>query len=79
MPKSVADEVIRQAGGDVSKLDELLGLNPGDLGLNPVRDSKAVTYKGEIAKGFGSSGGGIQYELSLPVEWLEELGMIKEI
>ena len=37
MPKSVADDVIAQAGGDVSKLEELLGLNPGDLGTNPVR------------------------------------------
>ena len=37
MPKSVADEVISQAGGDVSRLEELLGLNPGDLGTNPVR------------------------------------------
>ena len=37
MPKSVADDVITQAGGNVSKLEELLGLNPGDLGTNPVR------------------------------------------
>ena len=37
MPKSVADEVITQAGGDASKLEALLGLNPGDLGTNPVR------------------------------------------
>lgn len=37
MPKSVADDVIKQAGGSVSKLEELLGLNPGDLGMNPVR------------------------------------------
>ena len=37
MPKSVADDVIEQAAGDVSKLEGLLGLNPGDLGTNPVR------------------------------------------
>ncbi len=37
MPKSVADDVINQAGGDISKLEKLLGLNPGDLGTNPVR------------------------------------------
>lgn len=37
MPSSVADDVIRQAGGSVSKLEELLGLKPGTLGTNPVR------------------------------------------
>lgn len=37
MPKSAADDAIIQAGGDVIKLEELLGLNPGDLGINPVR------------------------------------------
>ena len=37
MPKSVADDVVEQAAGDVSKLEGLLGLNPGDLGTNPVR------------------------------------------
>lgn len=37
MPKSVADDVIMRAEGDVSKLEKLLGLNPGDLGKNPVR------------------------------------------
>ena len=35
MPKSVADDVITQAGGNVFK-EELLGLNSGDLGTNPV-------------------------------------------
>ena len=37
MPKSVADDVIAQADGEVSKLEKLLGLNLGDLGTNPVR------------------------------------------
>ena len=37
IPKSVADSVIKQACGDVSKLEKLLGLNPGDLGANPIR------------------------------------------
>lgn len=37
MPKSVADDVIKKANGDVRKLEELLGLNPGDLGDNPIR------------------------------------------
>lgn len=37
MPKFVADSVIAKANGNVSKLETSLGLNPGDLGLNPVR------------------------------------------
>ena len=37
MPKSQADALIQQAGGDVSKLEDLLGLNRGDLGTNPIR------------------------------------------
>ncbi|MED3649691.1 TNT domain-containing protein [Heyndrickxia sporothermodurans] len=41
--------------------------------------SKVIAQKGEIAKGFGSPGGGIQYELPIPVEWLEGLGMLREI
>ncbi|MEY2195374.1 TNT domain-containing protein [Neobacillus sp. BF23-41] len=41
--------------------------------------SKVVTHQGGIAEGFGSSGGGIQNELPLPVGWLEELGLLKEV
>lgn len=37
MPKSVADELIAKSGGDVSKLEKMLGLNAGDLGPKPVR------------------------------------------
>jgi hypothetical protein len=37
MPKSQADALIQQANGDVSKLEDLLGLNRGDLGINPIR------------------------------------------
>ena len=37
MPKSVADEIIQEANGDVSKLEELLSLEPGTLGDSPVR------------------------------------------
>lgn len=37
MPKYQADELIRQARGDVQKLEELLGLKKGTLGNNPVR------------------------------------------
>ena len=38
-----------------------------------------ISYKGEIASGFGASGGGIQYQLPLPVDILEELGLLKII
>lgn len=42
--------------------------------------SKVVSQKGGIAEGFGSPpGGGIQYELPLPVEWLEGLELLREI
>ncbi|THE10570.1 DUF4237 domain-containing protein [Bacillus timonensis] len=34
---------------------------------------------GEIASGFGSKGGGIQYELPLPVDMLESLGILEKI
>ncbi|QJD85852.1 RHS repeat protein [Cohnella herbarum] len=37
MPKSVADDLIAKSGGDVSKLEELLSLDPGTLGSSPVR------------------------------------------
>lgn len=41
--------------------------------------SKLIAYKGKIAEGFGTSGGGIQYEMQMNVEWLEKLGLIREI
>lgn len=41
--------------------------------------SKLTAYKGRIADGFGSTGGGIQIELPLPVDWLEKLGLLREI
>jgi len=37
LPKSQADLLIQQAGGDVNKLEDLLGLKRGDLGTNPFR------------------------------------------
>ncbi|MDD9149860.1 TNT domain-containing protein [Sporolactobacillus sp. CQH2019] len=38
-----------------------------------------VIEKGEIAPGFGSIGGGIQYQLPLPIKMLENLGMIEKL
>ncbi|OXM12980.1 hypothetical protein CGZ75_24235 [Paenibacillus herberti] len=35
--------------------------------------------KGNIAEGFGSSGGGIQFELPLPVNMLEDLGLLVKV
>jgi len=37
MPKSQADNLIRQAGGDVNKLEDLIGLERGTLGSRPFR------------------------------------------
>lgn len=37
MPASVADDLIKQAGGDICILEQLLGLDSGALGKNPVR------------------------------------------
>lgn len=37
LPQKVADNLIRQAGGNVKKLEILLGLENGSLGNNPVR------------------------------------------
>lgn len=36
MPKSVSDDLIGKSGGDVRKLEELLGLDSGYLGDAPV-------------------------------------------
>jgi hypothetical protein len=41
--------------------------------------NKLSTYVGQVAEGFDSTGAGVQYELPLSVEWLEELGLIKKI
>lgn len=37
MPTSIADDLIARAGGGISELERLLGLDPGELGTNPVR------------------------------------------
>lgn len=37
MPKSVADDLLQRAGGDVRELERLLGLPVGDLGDAPIR------------------------------------------
>ena len=37
LPKSKADELISESGGDIGKLEELLGLPRGHLGESPIR------------------------------------------
>lgn len=37
MPKTVTDNIISNSGGSISKFEELLGLERGTLGTNPVR------------------------------------------
>ena len=37
LPKAKADVLIQQADGDIGKLEDLLGLNRGDLGTTPYR------------------------------------------
>ncbi len=37
LPKSMADDLIAQSGGNVHKLEDLLGLKRGDLGDSPFR------------------------------------------
>lgn len=37
LPKSLADDLIAQSDRDVKKLEDLLGLNRGDLGSSPYR------------------------------------------
>lgn len=74
---------------DLNKLgDYIRNCNDKDL-VQDINDFMAfkkiksyddlISYKGEIASGFGASGGGIQYQLPLPVDILEELGLLKMI
>lgn len=37
MPTSIADDLIKQANGDIHILEQLLGLDSGTLGKSPVR------------------------------------------
>ena len=41
--------------------------------------NRLIPQSGYIAEGFGSSGGGIQIELPMPVDMLEGIGILKEI
>ncbi|MFX3617456.1 MAG: glycohydrolase toxin TNT-related protein [Sporolactobacillus sp.] len=75
--------------GDLNRIEKYIN-NCKDTGLKKAIDAQVskyyggdyknlVSYRGEIAPGFNSVGGGLQYELPLPVKWLEKLGILKEI
>lgn len=57
IPKSVANDAIAKAGGDVGKLEQLLGYDPGYLGSSPVRiDIPAPTgYRIPTGNEFGAN------------------------
>jgi hypothetical protein len=48
-----------------------------DLAENYADD--LIIQKGNIAPGFGSIGGGIQYEMPIPVDLFEGLGLIEKM
>ena len=59
MPASVADDIIRQPGGSISKLEELLGFPPGSLGSSPVRID--IGYPKSIRMPSGNESGANDY------------------
>lgn len=74
--------------GDFNKI-EIYFNNTLDVGLkdkittymaaSDLSCEKLKIQKGGIANGFGSQGGGIQYELPLPVNLLKDLGLLKGV
>ena len=76
--------------GDISKLEEYVANCPDATLKSQIESdidyyyngdySKVITYKGDIASidGWGT-GGGVQYEFPIKVEYLEKLGILKEI
>ncbi|WP_144550360.1 T7SS effector LXG polymorphic toxin [Peribacillus simplex] len=72
--------------GDFSKMESYINNCPnkglkaaieGYMKKYSLKFDDLVIQKGDIAPGFGSVGGGIQYQLPLPAKLLEDLGMIK--
>ncbi|MFD9627528.1 T7SS effector LXG polymorphic toxin [Peribacillus muralis] len=72
--------------GDFSKMESYINNCPnkglkaaveGYMKKYSLKFDDLVIQKGDIAPGFGSIGGGIQYQLPLPAKLLEDLGMIK--
>ncbi|MDD9149968.1 hypothetical protein OYT88_15560 [Sporolactobacillus sp. CQH2019] len=41
--------------------------------------SKLIPQSGQVASGFAAKGGAVQYELPLTVDYLEKLGLLREI
>ena len=38
-----------------------------------------IVYEGKIAPGFGADGGGLQWQMPLPIIYLEKLGLLTKI
>lgn len=57
IPKSVADDAISQSGGDIRRLEELLGFDSGYLGDSPVRVDipSPVGYRIPTGNEFGAN------------------------
>nr|WP_309100501.1 TNT domain-containing protein [Fredinandcohnia onubensis] len=74
--------------GDFNQIETYFN-NTSDLALKEKITSMMDAYdlsfddlkvqKGEIAPGFGSTGGGIQYEMPLSVDILEGLGLVEKL
>lgn len=74
--------------GDFNNIESYVNQTPDAVlreKVTTLMDAYDLTYddlkiqKGDIAPGFGSTGGGIQYEMPLPVDLLEGLGLIEKI
>ncbi|WP_419887688.1 glycohydrolase toxin TNT-related protein [Neobacillus niacini] len=74
--------------GDFNDIESYVNQTPDPVlreKVTTLMDAYDLTYddlkiqKGDIAPGFGSTGGGIQYEMPLPVDLLEGLGLIEKI
>ncbi|WP_230129349.1 TNT domain-containing protein [Bacillus sp. CECT 9360] len=72
--------------GDFSKMEsyikncpnkDLIAAIDGYMKKYSLTFDDIVIQKGDIASGFGTAGGGIQYQLPLPAKLLEDLGLIK--
>ena len=57
LPKSVAEQAIVQSGGNVATLEQLLGLDKGYLGQNPVvvNIPRPVGYRIPTGNEFGAN------------------------
>jgi hypothetical protein len=71
------DAIIKKTNCYPTDLNNYLQKIDKDLAENYADD--LIIQKGNIAPGFGSTGGGIQYEMPIPVDLLEGLGLIEKM